>query len=349
MTHIVRQEAGPAAAPAQQQRTGAGEAAGSLSPKAEYRAFCREEASLHLFVRDWWLDAAVGAEGWDVALVKHKNKVVASMPYVRRSRCGLSMLTQPAMTPVLGPWLRQNPGKLSTQIGVEMELMQALIDQLPPFDYFAQTWHSSTTNWQPFFWNGFQQTTFYSYVLPELSDSATLWAGLETNMRRIITKAGKEHRLQVRDDLPLDVFLELHSKTFERQGLALPFPDAFVRRIDAACAERGCRKYFISVDPDGVPHAGCYIVWDQHSAYGMMQGSDPSLRASGGNSLAMWASIQFAAGVTRQYNFSGSMIAPIERYLRDFGGQRVPYFHISKTTSRMLKLRQGVLSLIGKK
>lgn len=321
----------------------------SASPKDTYREFCREEPSLPLFARDWWLDAAVGRDGWNVALVKKAGQVVASMPYMLHRRYRLAVVTQPALTPALGPWLRQYGGKAAAQIGSEKELMQALIEQLPPFDYFAQTWHFSVKNWQPFFWNGFQQTTYYTYVLADLSDSAKLWAGLEGSVRRTIKKAGTEHRLQVRDDLPLDDFLALNRKTFERQGLAQPYSDALVRRLDAACAERGCRKLFIAVDPDGVQHAAWYVVWDEHSAYALMGGSDPVHRPSGGNSLCMWAAIQHAASVTRQFNFGGSMIEPIERYFRDFGGGHVPYFHISKTRSRLLKLRLGLLALIGKK
>jgi hypothetical protein len=322
---------------------------GITSPKEAYRAFCRQEASVPLFARDWWLDAAVGADAWNVAIVRREGQVIASMPYVLRSRYRLAIVTQPALTPVLGPWLRQTGGKTATQVSHEKALMQALIDQLPPFDHFAQTWHASIRNWQPFYWNGFQQTTYYTYVLPDLSDTRKVWSGFESKLRRTIHKAETAYRLEVRNDLPLDDMLALNHKTFERQGGVPPYPDAFVRRLDAACGERGCRKSFIAVDPDGVPHAGCYMVWDEHSAYGLISGADPAHRASGANSLAMWASIQYAAGVTRQFNFSGSMIEPFETYLRSFGGNHVPYFHISKTPSRLLKARQGVLSLIGKK
>jgi hypothetical protein len=320
---------------------------GSASPKETYRAFCRVEAALPLFSRDWWLDAAVGPDAWNVALVIKAGEVVASMPYVLRSRYRQTLVTQPALTPMLGPWLRHNGGKLAAQLGNEKELMQALIDQLPPFDYFVQNWHFSVKNWQPFFWNGFRQSTYYTYVLPDLSDTEKLWAGLEGSVRRAINKAGRV--LEVRDDLPLDDFLALNRKTFERQGLSPPYSDAFVRRLDAACAERGCRKFFIAVDPLGVQHAAWYIVWDEHSAYALMGGTDPAHRASGGNSLCLWAGIQHAAGVTREFNFEGSMIESVERYFRDFGGSHVPYFHLTKTPSRLLKMREGVLSLIGKK
>lgn len=319
------------------------------SPKDEYRAFCQQEASLHMFARDWWLDAAVGPEGWDVALVKKNGVVVAAMPYVLRRRLGMQILTQPALTPILGPWLHQLEGKPSVQFSNERELMQALIDQLPPFDHFAQTWDSRLWNWQPFFWNGFRQTTYYSFILPDLSDREKLWTGLDGKVRRLLSKLERENRLQVRDDLPIDVLLELNHKTFERQGLASSFADELAYRLDAACQKRGCCKVIIVMDEAGVPHAGYYFVWDQHSAYGLIAGMDPAYRQSGANSLCLWATILHAAGVTREYNFCGSMIEPVAAFMRSFGGTPTPYFHISKTPSRLLMVRQTMLSLIGKK
>jgi lipid II:glycine glycyltransferase (peptidoglycan interpeptide bridge formation enzyme) len=271
------------------------------------------------------------------------------MPYVLLSRYGMKAVTQPTLTPVLGPWLRQAGDTLAAQLSSEKELMQALIDQLPPFDHFAQTWHPSITNWQPFYWNGFRQSTYYTYVLTDLSDPEKLFAGLDKKARRAVTRAEKEHKLQIRDDLPLDVILELNRKTFARQGLAPPYPDEFVQRLDAACLERGCRKMAVAVDPDGIPHAGCYMVWDEHSAYGLISGTDPAYRRSEANTFCVWSTILYAAGVTRQYNFNGSMIEPVESYLRMFGGDHVPYFHVSKTPSRLLTMRQGLLSMLGKR
>jgi hypothetical protein len=318
------------------------------SPKDTYRLFCSQEPSLHLFSRDWWLDAAVGPDGWDVALVKKGHDVLAAMPYVIRSRYGMKILTQPALTPVLGPWLRTTGGRQAARLSNEKDVMQTLIDQLPPFDHFAQTWHAGVRNWQPFFWNGFRQTTYYTFVSRELTDTDKLWAGLEGKTRRAITKAQKQHQLQVRSDVPLDLLLDLNRKTFARQGLPPPYPDDFVRRLDAACRERGCSKLFCAIDPDGAAHAACYIVWDQQSAYGLISGTDPAYRGSEANTLCVWESLVHAAGVTREYNFCGSMIESFEGYLRGFGGDHVPYFHISKTPSRLLTLRQGLLSLTGK-
>lgn len=314
--------------------------------KEEYRAFCRKEASLPLFAQDWWLDAAVGPKGWNVALIKKNVEVVASMPYILRNRYGMRLLTQPALTPVLGPWLRPCDGNVAKKLSYEHELMQALIDQLPPFDHFAQTWHPCHKNWQPFYWNGFQQTTYYTHILSNLSDMKKLWEGLDPNVRRIVSKAQREKNLIVRGDFGIDTILELNRKTFERQGLVPPFPDEFARRLDKACVERGCRKLIVVVDSDGIPHAGYYFVWDQQSAYGLLAGADPSYRKSGAASLCLWETIVQAASVSRQYNFCGSMIESVATFMRNFGAEHVPYFHISKTPSRLLNIRKSILSLV---
>lgn len=320
---------------------GAGEAM-----KDEYRAFCREEASLPLFARDWWLDAAVGPKGWNVALVKKGTAIVASMPYVLCNRYGMRVVTQPALTPNLGPWLRPCDGNASKRLSSENELMQGLIDQLPNFDHFAQTWHPNLKNWQPFYWNGFRQTTYYTHILRNLSDTPKLWAGLDPNVRRIVSRARNEKHLIVRDDLGVDTILELNRKTFNRQGLTPPFSDEFFKRLDTACVERGCRKLIVVANSDGIPHAGHYFVWDDQSVYGLLAGADPAYRQSGAASLSLWSTIEHTAGVARQYNFCGSMIESVAKFMHNFGGEQVPYFHVSKTPSRLLTIRKGILALV---
>lgn len=317
-----------------------------MSTKEKYRELCGKESSIPIFSRDWWLDATVGPEAWDVAIVKKGDQIVAAMPYFSHRRYRMRVISQPALTLALGPWLRPSNGKPSTKLADEKELMQALIDQLPSFDHFSQTWHSCRTNWQPFFWNGFQQTTYYTYELTELGETEKLWSGFHHNVRQEISKASSRFKLHVRDDLPFDDLLALNRMTFQRQGMSPPYSDAFFRRLDAACSERGCRKFFIAVAPSGQHHAAYYIVWDENSAYGLISGADPAVRNSGAVSLCLWEAIKYAADVTPRFNFAGSMMEPVEHFIRNFGGVQVPYFHISKTPSRLLRMRQGLLSVV---
>ncbi len=317
-----------------------------LSNRIEkYRTLCTQEPSIPLFSQAWWLDATAGEGAWDVALVEKGGAIVAAMPYVPRKRYGFTLLGQPALTQTLGPWLRETDGKFSTKLAQHKDWLQALIAQFPPFAHFTQNWHWQMVNWLPFYWAGFQQTTRYTYILHALGDEHTLWQGLQENIRREIKKAGNRFNLRVRDDLTFDDFLVLNRMTFSRQNMALPYTEAFVQKLDQACVARQARTIFIAEDEQGRHHAGVYIVWDGNSAYYLMGGGNPELRNSGATSLCMWEAIKFAATVTQRFDFEGSMLEPVEKFFRAFGAQQMPYFTVSKTPSRIMKVVQCLRAL----
>jgi len=308
----------------------------TATPKPAYRRLCEQEPSIPLFSQPWWLDAAAGPDNWNVALVEKGGLVLATLPYLAHRRAGFRIVTQPWLTLSLGPWLRPSTAKPPRRIAQQKELLQGLIAQLPPFDHFHQKWHYDQTNWLPFRWGGFQQTTSYSYVIPDLGDLRAVWDGFQENIRKEVRKASSRAQLCVRDDRPLDDLLRLQHLTFNRQGKPLPYPVALLRTIDAACASRGQRRLFIAEDVQGRAHASVYIVWDDNSAYYLLGGGDPALRTSGAASLCMWEAIRHAATVTKRFDFCGSMVEPIEHFVRAFGGLQCPYFSVSKTPSRML-------------
>jgi hypothetical protein len=312
-----------------------------MTAKDRYRKLCEEEPTIPIFSRDWWLDAVCG-DAWDVCLVEKGGRVMAAMPYYITRRYGFSRLTQPKLTQTLGPWLRPSDASYAKRLGQEKELLTALATRIPDFALFRQNWHHANTNWLPFYWHGFRQTTRYTYRLPDLAELDAVWSGFRENIRREIRKAETRYRLQVRRDVTIDEFLALNAQAFERQGMALPYSQAFVKALDRACASRAVRQSFVAEDPEGRQHAGVYIVWDEQSAYYLMGGGDPELRVSGATSLCLWEAIQFAAEKTRSFDFEGSMLEPVERFFRAFGAIQTPYFTVYKTQSRALRAVQAV-------
>jgi lipid II:glycine glycyltransferase (peptidoglycan interpeptide bridge formation enzyme) len=224
--------------------------------------------------------------------------------------------------------------------------MQSLIEQLPRFDHFRQTWNKGFSNWLPFYWNGFSQTTEYTYVLSPLNDVDALWNGLDSSRRKHCKQGVERFRLRVRDDLPVDAFIALHKMTLEHRGVAPSFSDDYLRRLDAVCEQRNCRKILIVVDEAGRHCAGTYTIWDSKCAYALIKGSDPEMSHTGAPSLCQWESIKFSSTVASKYDFLGNMNESIEPYVRSFGTVQTPVFSISKTPSRLLRLRQGLMSAI---
>lgn len=316
-----------------------------MNKKALYSRLCEQEKTIPIFGQAWWLDSVCGEDNWDVCLVEKNNQVLASMPYNIKKRYGLTLLSLPPLTQTLGPWFRPSEAKYNKVLAQQKDLMNALLEQLPKFDYFLQNWHYSNSNWLPFYWGGFEQTTLYTYVLPDLTDIDFIWNGLQENIRREIRKASGRYNLSVRDDLTIYDFLKLNRMTFSRQGKKAHYTENFVVRLQVACKTHECSRILIAEDTDGKRHAGVFIVWDDNSAYYLMGGGDPELRNSGATSLCMWEAIKYASTVTKHFDFEGSMIEPVERFFRAFGAIQTPYFSISKTPSRLLRLRQALLSL----
>lgn len=307
-----------------------------MTNKEKYRLLCKNEPSIPIFSKDWWLDSVAG-DNWDVVLVEKKGTIQAALPFTTRQRFGLTAISQPTLTQTLGPWLRPSTAKYARQLSQEKSLLQELFKQLPKHAHYSQNWHHSRTNWLPLHWLGYEQTTRYTYRLEDLSNADALWDEFEVNIRTDIRKATNREGVTVRTDLDVDAFLTLNEKVFARQNMALPYTKELVQRIDENASNNQARKVFIAEDQQGRHHAGVYLIWDDNSAYYLMGGGDPDLRNSGATSLCMWEAIKFAATVTKSFDFEGSMLEPVERFFRAFGAKQTPYFAISKTNSKLLK------------
>jgi lipid II:glycine glycyltransferase (peptidoglycan interpeptide bridge formation enzyme) len=305
--------------------------------KKIYRDFCTTEKSIPIFSQPWWLDSVAGADNWDVVLIEKKGRILATMPFVIKNYFSLRILTMPPLTQTLGPWLCKSKAKYSKTLTQHKKFMTKLFEKLPPFDHFMQNFHYSQTNWLPIYWLGFKQTTRYTYILQDLQNEEKIWDEFQENIRTDIRKAGNRLQINIRNDKTVSDFYKLNRMVFERQGKTPPYTENFLRRLDKACVQHNARRIFIAEDGQGRHHAGVYLIWDRNSAYYLMGGSDPKLRNSGANSLCIWEAIKFASTVTKQFDFEGSMIEPIERFFRAFGATQTPYFSISKTPSKLLR------------
>jgi hypothetical protein len=118
----------------------------------------------------------------------------------------------------------------------------------------------------------------------------------------------------------------------------------------AAARDRGCASLRLAVDGEGRSHAGALFVWDEERVYYLAGGNDTALRDSGGSSLVIWDGIQLAGSLGLRFDFEGSMIGPIERFFRGFGGVPEPYLHVTHYSRRLaaaMSARDAVAALRG--
>lgn len=295
------------------------------------------DAGYCLFDSAWWLDA-VAPGRWEYLDINDNGRLAARWPLVWGKSRFLKTIGMPPLTKTLGPWVDTGEGRPARQLGNQHAALAELVAKLPPHDRLRQNFHARMTNWLPFYWQGFDQTTHYSYVLDVLNDMDGVFANFSESTRRAVRKAEKTVAIK---DLDLDAFLAVNAKSFKRQDMQAP-DTALIRRLEDAAAPRHARRIIGAVDEQGRVHAGAYIVHDERCAYYLLGGMDEALRDSQAMSLVMWEAIRHAGQVSRQFDFEGSMIEPIERFFRGFGANQSPYFKISKGNAKARLL--GALS-----
>jgi len=279
-----------------------------------------------LYCRTWWLDA-VAPGRYTLLTVRHGQEIRAGWPIVWAEDRRVPQVVTPPLTQKLGILFAKSTAKYSEELATQHKLIEALLEQLPADVTLAQNFHENFTNWLPFFWRGYQQTCRYTYVLDDLSDTGVIWEQMRQTTRTQVRRAQK-NGLRVVDTDDLEHFYAVNSKTFDRQGMATPYSLDFVGRIDDACRAHAGRKIFMAVGPDGRVRAGIYLVYDSRCAILLLSGGDEDLRSDGAGSLLVWESIRFASTVSRRFDFEGSMLRPVERHYRGFGGRQTPYYRI---------------------
>ena len=303
--------------------------------KEEYRNLCQTEDNIPVFSRDWWLDAACGTNNWDVILIQEKDNIQAALPYyLLRPR----IISMPPYTQTMGIWFAPHSDDtkyISAQERRQCLCMQ-IIAQLMPYKCFLQNFHYDFTDWLPFYWNNYLQTTRYTYLLKDLQNPDRLWENMSQHTRRNIKKAKERFHITVKQGISADDFLQILKQTFERQRKKNTQDINALRRLINVCRKRNQGELWGGYDQQGRLHAVAFVVWQKQSAYYIAGGGDPSLRQSGAHSLVLWEAIQYVAGYSDVFDFEGSMLPGVERFFREFGGIQTPYFSIQKGKPNLL-------------
>jgi len=306
--------------------------------KEKYRLLSTDETTIPIFSRAWWMDAVCGEENWDVLLVEKNGEIIASMPYYKKKKYGLTAITQPPLTQTNGMWIKYlHAQSVEKRLSYEKKVMNDMIDLLLGInvDWFSQNFHYSITNWLPFYWRGFQQTTRYTYVIPNINtiDLDELFSRFSHAKRKNIKRA--ESMVEIKLGLSSQDFYNHHKMTLAKQGEAISYSFNTFNRIYNATVQREHGQTIYAIDKLGQIHSALFVIWDENSAYDLISTIDPDLRDSGSVSLLIREIIKFVSARTTHFDFEGSMIEGVENSFRQFATVQKPYFNISYMSRKM--------------
>jgi len=295
--------------------------------KQKYKQFAKKE-NLPIFMQPFWLDSVCedGME-WDVILYEKGGEIWGSFVYVIKKKFGFTLITMPKLTQFLGPYIKYPKGqKYYKKLSWEKEIMNYFIDNLPKFDYFNMNFHYSITNWLPFYWRGFKQTTRYTYVVENNLTIEELSKNFETDIRRRRRKAEKLGVIVEKSD-DLKMLYNLAYYTFKRQNIKTPYSFDFLKKLYENNKDN--IKINLAKYKDKYIAGNLLLVDDKRVIY-LIGGIDSEYKDIGAMDLVLYESVKYALENNKIFDFEGSMIESIEKYFRSFGAVQKPYFNIIK-------------------
>lgn len=302
------------------------------SKQQQYRELCKKEESICVFSKPYWMDAVCGEENWDVLTVEQGGEIVGTLVYYFIQRGKRKLICQPPFTQSNGVWIKYPANqKYEKKLSYEKKIMGELIDQLEqlPLLSYKQCFNVNVTNWLPFYWKGYKQTTYYSYRIMDISDVDKVEKDFSSAKRKNIRRAIKEN-IQVKYDLPAEEFYNHHKRMLEMEGKTISYSYDLFKRIYDTSYEHQSGRVLYAVDDKNNMQAALFVIWDQISAYELISIIYPQFRNSGCLTLLTWEAIKNLSDTVSQFDMEGSMIEPVENSFRQLGTRQMPYFLISK-------------------
>lgn len=295
----------------------------SLTSADRWNTFVDSSPQGSLFSKTWYLDA-IGVT-YKILVVERGEDICAGM--ILSNWKGLwTFGPMQKYTGILFTNFDGGAYAIGTNQRAAVKLLLEQARGLGTFDYF---FHPTYTDWLLWYQAGFKETTYYTYRIG-LTDKTDedLINLCAPRLRTKIRKAAKDASLEIIEGLEPDLFYEVNSKTFERQGGKMPISkQLFLKLYKTLAAENNIALYAMK-NAQGEISSVLGIAFDKGAAYLLFSGFDNTRKDGGHNELLIYSAICKARSRVATFDFEGSMLPGIESFYRQFGGVLTPYFRI---------------------
>ena len=284
-----------------------------------------------IFHNSWWLDAV----GQDFTLLgcwdSQTGKLVAGIPLPWKRRAGLRLYHPPRLTPYLGPIFDLSDiDNTSEQLSLMRHCGEQLALGISGFDCLYYIAGASAPDLQGFAWAGFRIELAYTFRFDAGMTPENVFEQI-TRTHRQKLKKNAQYSIEAGDDVR--ALATLSNQTFERQGIACPFSERYLRQIWEAASGHGKATLYTARDSNQRPVSSLLVVHDERTSYQIVSGIDATLRDSPAGYLLTWRAICDALNAGRSFDFEGSAIRGVEKYYRRWGAAARPVWQLKKDGS----------------
>lgn len=294
----------------------------------EWDQFVDESPQGCVFCKSWWLNS-VCKNGFRIIIIKNNNKIVAGIPLQNELDGNNNKVhNMPLLTQTLGVLLAEKEENNYKYLSKTMKLIDLLISEIEDYKSFYMQFHYNFTNWLPFYWRGYKQTTRYTYIIPDLNNIDNVFSFFSRRKKRDIKKA--KEIVEIKTDILVSDFYNHHKLSLRKNNKNIKYLYNDFKRVYEEAYFRNSGKSWYSIDKNGNICSIIFVIFDKNSAYYLVSSIDPSFKNNGSISLLIWNAMNYFSKKVKIWNFEGSMKKNIEESFRQFGGIQVPYFLITK-------------------
>ena len=268
---------------------------------------------------------ALGVEYKILCAVSKKNSEIYAGIVLAKNQ--INTYSNPMLDKYLGVLFKEDVSS-QKQMSRQYKAMELLADELKKYKTFDYYFHPAFKNWIPFYWQGFSQQTRYTYRINLNNSMETIVKNFHGNLRNHIKNA-LNHEVDIRQGVEFEQFYEIINKTFLRQGSKAPFSQKKIERFISNLSKKNRICTFGAYTNNNELISACGIVFDNKTAYLILNGIDIERNIRGTNALLILETIKYAKKQKLEiFDFEGSMLDGVEQFYRHFGAELTPYYRI---------------------
>jgi Acetyltransferase (GNAT) domain len=271
------------------------------------------------FHEPWWLDAVAPGE-WTMLFARQKDREVGILPVWKHARRGLTWLTSPPLTHVLGPAIDLGEGNANSRLQQRLSVTADLLKQIPERCCFRQAIDSSVPDVLAFQAQGFTTTPHYT-ILVDCSDLDKVWSGFRQSTRRFIRKAQSEFDVETWSEPK--AFVDFYVKNLQGERLSWRGDLNRFESLYEVCLAKDQGGVFVARDKQKRPAAAVFAAWGHGRMYYLLTTRNKEITDYGVVSLIVWRLMAEANARGLILDLDGIMSEPILKFLTGFGGSIV--------------------------
>ncbi len=272
-------------------------------------------------------------------IFNNDNKLIGGFHgYKSKQAKVLRHLNNPPFTPHIGLFFANQSSNKANALSFEKSISSCLAEFLEQqtFELLTFALPCSVIDVQPFIWKKFKVVPNYTYQLNLEASEVEMLKNLSSDKRNSINKAEKD-KVTLKLNAELGLVKQMVENTYSRKSKQLN--EKIVTAILSNFASKENSFSYVAL-VDEKPTAISFCIHDTNTAYYLLGGYDTANKHQGAGVLALWNCILHAKKLgLKKFDFEGSMIPPVEKYFRGFGGDLVPYFTLNKA---LLPLELGL-------